>query len=447
MDFCHEAFFSASFETFFRGAPATDDEKKHLFEMLRAAGFEELREFEEVDTRKVAAFNQLPDVLRAAVHKLPALVAKMVESEKSQRGRQQGIDQLENAIGVLDEHAAGVPSTTTIVAAIGRGPKRAAVDLSSRLVSDAEAAAWREGARVEALVGSAPKSSREAVSVLRTWAAFARASRLEIALPPTSDDIVAWSTLFKSVKVFRNYIAKLKLACMIYRVDVSWCEHESVKRAKDALAKRGPPPREKKFIQHDKVIKLVDLAMKERAPAMAALYLLAYAFMLRVPSEAIPMRHGGDGSDSVEGQSVVRFKQNSVVLRLESRENRPHGSELLRHCWCVSCKGTCPVHRVQDILCGVGVGEALFKGFTPSHVLKTLKRHLRQLRITEADSYRTHDFRRGHALDMQLNGKTLYQILEAGQWDSPRFLSYLDLKRLEAGAVVEAHMDEESDED
>ena len=75
--------------------------------MLRAAGFEELRDFEEVDTRKVAAFNQLPDVLRAAVHKLPALVAKMVESERSQRGRQQGIDQLENAIGVLDEHAAG----------------------------------------------------------------------------------------------------------------------------------------------------------------------------------------------------------------------------------------------------------------------------------------------------------------------------------------------------
>ena len=56
--------------------------------------------------------------------------------------------------------------------------------------------------------------------------------------------------------------------------------------------------------------------------------------------------------------------------------------------------------------------------------------------------YRTHDMRRGHALDLQLAGKPLYEILQAGEWRSPAFLAYLDKYTLEAAAVVEAHVDE-----
>ena len=62
-------------------------------------------------------------------------------------------------------------------------------------------------------------------------------------------------------------------------------------------------------------------------------------------------------------------------------------------------------------------------------------------------SYRTHDLRRGHAKDLQVNGATLYEILAAGEWRSPAFLSYLDLAELERDVVVEAHLDESSSED
>ena len=43
-------------------------------------------------------------------------------------------------------------------------------------------------------------------------------------------------------------------------------------------------------------------------------------------------------------------------------------------------------------------------------------------------------------------GASLYEILKAGEWSSPAFLSYLDLHELEKEAVVEAHLDESDDE-
>ena len=63
---------------------------------------------------------------------------------------------------------------------------------------------------------------------------------------------------------------------------------------------------------------------------------------------------------------------------------------------------------------------------------------------------RTHDWRRGHARDLQRGGARLWEILQAGDWKSPAFLSYLDAHQLEAGCVAEAHElgeIENSDED
>ena len=69
------------------------------------------------------------------------------------------------------------------------------------------------------------------------------------------------------------------------------------------------------------------------------------------------------------------------------------------------------------------------------------------LDIEGAKSYRTHDLRRGHAEDLEMGGASLFEILSAGEWRSPAFLTYLDLHELEKGAVVEAHLEESSSED
>ena len=67
--------------------------------------------------------------------------------------------------------------------------------------------------------------------------------------------------------------------------------------------------------------------------------------------------------------------------------------------------------------------------------------------MANAGKYRTHDWRRGHAKDMQMNGSTLYEILMAGEWRSPSFMTYMDTMELEMGATMEAHMAESSSED
>ena len=48
---------------------------------------------------------------------------------------------------------------------------------------------------------------------------------------------------------------------------------------------------------------------------------------------------------------------------------------------------------------------------------------------------------------MQANGATVNEILAVGEWRSAAFMSYLDDVDLEADAVIEAHMDESSDDE
>ena len=77
------------------------------------------------------------------------------------------------------------------------------------------------------------------------------------------------------------------------------------------------------------------------------------------------------------------------------------------------------------------------------------------LSVSEAQLYRTHDLRRGHAQaraprplarcdragvqDMLEGGSRLGAILKAGQWRSPAFLQYINSQDLESGAVLEVY--------
>ena len=106
-------------------------------------------------------------------------------------------------------------------------------------------------------------------------------------------------------------------------------------------------------------------------------------------------------------------------------------------------------------------GTLLFAGISATAAVKALREWLSEYcGVANAHLYRTHDIRRGHARDLQQAGAPLWEILAAGQWRSPAFLRYLDLHKLEedavsqshtdrseANAVVQAHMEESSDEE
>jgi hypothetical protein len=117
------------------------------------------------------------------------------------------------------------------------------------------------------------------------------------------------------------------------------------------------------------------------------------------------------------------------------------------------------------VLANCRPGERVFLGITSAVALSTLRLSLQSIGVARSHECRTHDLRRGHAKDLQLSGTMprfpvdpscahcvslgapLWKILEAGEWRSPAFLSYLDMHRLETDLVVQAHLAESESDD
>ncbi len=217
------------------------------------------------------------------------------------------------------------------------------------------------------------------------------------------------------------------------------------------------------FCGRESVAQLLEFGKADPAfERYSLLFLMAYAFLLRVPSEAIPATADGNGPCRLSREGPY------LVLHLDRRKNKPSGSRLVRGCWCKECPRTCPVHVLGPHLDSTARGEPLFPEITASSALRTLRTMLQVLGVDRSHEYRTHDFRRGHAKDLQLSGATvhvvlwvkrvsaylhelsgapLWQILAAGEWKSPAFLLYLDMHKLESELVVQAHVDESDGED
>jgi integrase len=229
--------------------------------------------------------------------------------------------------------------------------------------------------------------------------------------------LLAWSTLFRSGGTLSNYLSFVRTACIICEVDtqvgivldcvadglyarsVQVFDHPGLRKAKASVAKSGLfQRREPQWLQREHVEQLLKLA--ERRPEfsmMARLFLLAYCFLLRVPSEAIPVR-------AREGDCCLRLEGDELVLVLKRRKNKPNGSRLVRSCWCSESRTTCPVHVLGPALQRCGDGEMLFPGITAGSALSVLRSMLQLLGVPKAGQFRTHDFRRGHAKDLQLSG-------------------------------------------
>ena len=102
--------------------------------------------------------------------------------------------------------------------------------------------------------------------------------------------------------------------------------------------------------------------------ALAMLCLVSYVFMLRLPSEALPMVWGKHapgmicmiqkkcpiifayylhvGTNCVH-QSYLWIEGPRLCLKLKTRKNRQHGTTLWRECWCgtsAMSRFTCPIH-------------------------------------------------------------------------------------------------------
>ena len=170
----------------------------------------------------------------------------------------------------------------------------------------------------------------------------------------------------------------------------------------------------------------------DRFKKFAAIFILAYSFQLRAPSELLGATIGkGSGPIAIYSEGSRTF------LQLRRRKNKIWGSRLWRECTCRVSRLACPRH-LGHLLQGAATGEPLFEGITPARTLDVLREILKRLGVPNAELYRTHDLRRGHTLDLQAARTSLQDMKRGGEWRSSAIASYLDLARLEADAVAEA---------
>ena len=150
---------------------------------------------------------------------------------------------------------------------------------------------------------------------------------------------------------------------------------------------------------------------------------------------------------SKEINALLFREDDSLVLVLRRRKNKPGGSRIARKCSCHHSVHSCVYHLLGSMLDGTRCGSRVFPGITPAAATEALRKLLAATGTENVRMYRPHDLRRGHADDLRKAGAPLWQILAAGEWRSPAFLEYMDLHRMEAQLVLDGCMDEEPESD
>ena len=309
-----------------------------------------------------------------------------------------------------------------------------------------EAAAQRAqelaDARAAAVLGNSMRSLSSWESAMRAWLLFAaqRLGRAGDELPPTPDELCLWALDFRSAGTFANYRAQVEKSCRLLGLDCSAFGSAEVVRAKKALLKRCARPKvEPPPILHPLLVKMLGAVAQ---PDTAALYILSFAFALRVPSEALPMVVGDPaaaGSFTFTAKerrdprtrAVLFCSGDAVVVHLSRRKHAPFPCRLVRKCWCEACARTCPVHAAESFLESAPVGVALWarqrhvskRGFVSATAAlrSTIRSHASAAGAEAPELFNTRSFRRGHADSVARFGGKLSTILRAGNWSSRAF--------------------------
>ena len=249
---------------------------------------------------------------------------------------------------------------------------------------------WFASARIAAVLGSCPRSQDSFRSGLRCYMKFAEKAYgcVEHAFPPTIDDILAWSCFFKCVGTFSNYVGYLRCACCAISVQCPEAGDSAIQRAKVTILKKMvASPRPRMFIQRPLVKRLIATAHESPdAMSFAMLWLAAYVFLLRVPSEALDMmRGGGDFIAKPDEQSVLFLNEctGELCLRLHRRKNREQGSLLKRVCCCKGSPEICPIHVLwEKFFKQLSPGCAPWKGhISAPHARSRLREALQALQV------------------------------------------------------------------
>jgi len=206
----------------------------------------------------------------------------------------------------------------------GLGPRAALKRKMQTLHSEEDKRLFVVQARLDAILGSCLGSMDSVRSGVRCYMAFVdnMGHREGSYLPPSLDMVLTWSTFFRSEGTFSNYLGYVRTACMTFGVAVDVFREPAIRRCKEAIKKRCiADQRPKMWIQMSMLVEMVNWCELEHlvngnevAKMYALLFVTTYVFLLRMPSEAIPIKAG-----KVGGQACLYMEHGELVLALAKR--------------------------------------------------------------------------------------------------------------------------------
>ena len=256
------------------------------------------------------------------------------------------------------------------------------------------------------------------------------------------------------------YTAHLEKGCMLLGIGSDW-KTRTVSAAGHGLAKAGdktgsPRP----AITRGQLIELMQ--RRGWGDQFAVLIFLSWTFLLRIPSEALPLRRQRAGQDlesdeRLEARAVIGLVDNKLIIKLNRRKHMASGSRMIRVCVCEDYAQDslelrapqlyCPVCHLWPAICrSTPVGQPLFPSWTGKLVLTELRSVAHASGWTQAAKLGTHSVRRGAARAILEAGGSFSQLLRAGQWHSSAYKLYLDMGREETTAVSSLLADASDDE-
>ena len=112
------------------------------------------------------------------------------------------------------------------------------------------------------------------------------------------------------------------------------------------------------------------------AQSFSMLWLVSYVFLLRVPSEALPICKGDSSIHHSNEQATLYLERGGALcLRLRSRKNAPSGCILKRYCTCAQGfqDHLCPVHVLwEQFFAGLEPGAKPWAAHSPGHATARL---------------------------------------------------------------------------
>ena len=309
------------------------------------------------------------------------------------------------------------------------------------------------------LLRNCDASLRSAAAGIRCWGYFCDATS-RAHFPPTEEGVLAWSSFFGAGRSFKIYVAHLEKACLLLGLDTSW-KSRAIATAGYGLAKAGdrsfaPRP----AISRPQLCELI--TARSLQDGLALIALIGWSFLLRIPSECLPLCRQQAGEDleteeRLARRAVIGLSGGRLIIKLNRRKHMAAGSRLIRACICDEYASDSLELHIPQLLCPVcqlwpairqraPVGGALFEGWTGKRVLSELRFFAEGRGWPRANKLGTHSFRRGAARAILEAGGSFSQLLRSGQWHSSAYQLYLDLGHEEATAMASVLVEASDDE-